>query len=224
MMRKKQWKGFTLLELICVLTALSIIMTVFSVLINLTFSLSTRRQEQVTDRQSQVHLLDYFRKDVKTYGLPEFTASSEKILGTPARDLPKINASAALPNPLPPEDLVLARWKTREGTLFYYIAESEFSMITVDRLLVRSEKERIRESFRLSDLTRIDFYKGSGNDAGLFAMSLWRAPLPMFTLKAEDLNPFTGAVSESLAKRVDPKLAANWKIAVVRPQEVKIRK
>ena len=179
------------------------------------------------DRQSQARLLDYFRKDVKNFGMPEFTASSEKILGTPARDLPTMKTSAdpskTLPS-TPTEERVLARWKTTQGTLFYYIAQSEFSMITVERLLIRNEKESVRESFSVSDLTRIDFYRGTESNAGLFAISLWRSPMPMFALKAEDLNPFTGTISESLAKRIDPKMAANWKTIVVRPKEAKIQK
>ncbi len=198
-------KGVALLELLVVLGTMIVIIMTTSILLTIIYDLSIRRGELEKDRIAQERLLTVFRKDVKVFGAPEIIETAEKV------ELPSVGTIAGQIGPK-----IFLRWKTPDGELVYQCSAPDRSFIQVDRLLAKEGRIMTRESYSLSDKVRIEVYRGSGEDSDLIALSLWCCPLPSISVKKNELNPFTGTVSDALLKRVDPRLATNWKTAVQR--------
>jgi len=67
----------------------------------------------------------------------------------------------------------------------------------------------------------VRFAEGTGNDAGLIALSLWTAPQGTTVLNhtvpnLTELNPFDRTVPQTLEQQIDPKYAGNWRTIIVR--------
>lgn len=195
MNRQHDRNGFTLIELCAIMACIATILSLTSIMICLIFDLSAKHEEQITNRNSQERLLTAFRQDIKSFGEPEIVSSNEETPGV--REI--------------------CRWPLNNGSLVYQIVPWEKSLIQINRIQSVEGKIPNRETFLMSDNIRVDLYtKIDENSSAVIALSLWRSPLPMIRATKEDLNPFTGELSESLAKQVDPRFSSNWQTAIVR--------
>jgi len=72
------------------------------------------------------------------------------------------------------------------------------------------------EIYRLPDRTTLRFSDGTGNDAGLMALSLWIAPRGTEIPNLDELNPFDRTIPHSLERQIAPQYAGNWRTIIVR--------
>jgi type II secretory pathway pseudopilin PulG len=171
-MNKMRKSGFTLVELVAVMTVLFAVMGVSVVLLIQVFDFQRTNSQYSDEVRDLDRLAADFRSDVHAYGKPEIPADGNTLL----------------------------RWNTESATLDYITATGAFpDQKTIVRTLQKGG-EKFCETYRFHDRTAVWCTGGKDNDAGLIALSLWTVapgtemPLPDF------LNPFDRSMSESKAE------------------------
>ena len=187
--------GFTLVELVAVMAALSIVMGIAVVLLIQVFDFKRSHFEYSDGRRTVNRLATDFRSDVHTYGKPEILM----------------------------DNTVLLRWKTETAIVDYTLEPGRFSgQQNIIRLIQKRGSENQYETYRLPDRTTLYFTEGKDTDAGLVALSLWTTPLGTDKPKLDDLNPFDRTLPKSLEQRIDPKYAGNWRTIIARYVEEQV--
>ena len=181
--------GFTLIELITVMAVMFAVMGVTVVMFVQLFDFQRNHSEYSERMRTASRFVADFRGDVRLYGKPEILS----------------------------EGATLLRWRTETATIEYTAQPGEFpNQLNVVRTVQREGQRNHYETYQLPDRTALHFAEGTGNDAGLVAMSLWIAPKGTETPNLGELNPFDRTMPESLAQRIDPKYAGNWRTIVMR--------
>ncbi len=181
-------RGFTLVELIAVMAALSVFMGISVVLLVQIFDFQRNNDEYSEQFRSVNRLADAFRNDVHEFGKPEISADGASL-----------------------------QWKTETGKVDYVTEDGDFpeQKITV-RTEWKDGKSLRRESYRLPEHAVLRFVPGKDKDDGLVALSLWTTPPGTEPPKPETLNPFDRTLPKPLEQRVDPRYAGNWRTIVAR--------
>ena len=186
--------GYTLIELITVMAVLSVIMGVTAVMLVQLFDFQQNTGEHADKVRAADCFVAVFRSDVHTYGKPDIFS----------------------------EGNVLLRWTTETETIEYTAQTGEFpDQRNIVRTVRKEEQTHRAESYRLPDRTMVRFVDGTGNDAGLVALSLWTAPqgtpVPHHAVPNLDaLNPFDRTIPKNLEEQIDPKYAGNWRTIIAR--------
>jgi prepilin-type N-terminal cleavage/methylation domain-containing protein len=186
--------GFTLIELINVMAAVSVVMGVTAVMLVKLFDYQQNHGEYSDQRRAVDRFVAGFRNDVRTYGKPEIVT----------------------------DGITLLRWTTETETIEYTAQTGEFpDQRNIVRTVRKEEQTHRAETYRLPDRTMVRFVDGTGNDAGLVALSLWTAPqgtpVPHHAVPNLDaLNPFDRTIPKTLEEQIDPKYAGNWRTIIAR--------
>ena len=180
--------GFTLIELITVMAAVSVVMGVTAVMLVKLFDYQQNHGEYSDQRRAVDRFVAGFRNDVRTYGKPEIVT----------------------------DGITLLRWTTETETIEYTAQPSEFpDQLNIVRT-VQKEEGKHNETYRLPDRTMLRFAEGKDADAGLIALSLWTAPQGTGTLNHAELNPFDRTIPKTLEDQMNPKYAGNWRTIIAR--------
>jgi prepilin-type N-terminal cleavage/methylation domain-containing protein len=182
-------QGFTLTELVAVITAVTVVMGITVMLFAQLFDFQRNNSEYAERSRNVDRFIANFRNDVRAYGKPEILSESS----------------------------VLLRWKT-EAEIIEYVSESgEFpDQQNIIRTVRQEGKQNRYETYQLPDRTALRFVDGKDNDAGLVALSLWVAQRRSEIPNLDELNPFDRTVSESREPRIDPEKADNWRTIIAR--------
>ena len=191
--------GFTLIELVAVMATVSVVMGITAVLLVQLFDYQ-RNLAEYSERMHAINrLVAEFRNDVRTYGKPEILTDGDTLL----------------------------RWTTETKTIEYMAQPGEFpDQWSVVRTVQNEGTNNRSETYHLPDRTTVRFAEGTGNDAGLIALSLWTAPQGTAVLNhavpnltepnLSELNPFDRTLSQTLEQQIDPKYAGNLRTIIVR--------
>lgn len=189
--KNRRRRGFTLIEVVCTLAAVSIVTSMGAVLICLILDSHSKQRKLELYQSGQQRLLTQFRREVKQFGMPEIVDS---------------NKTGDNRN-------IFLRWKTPERLLVYQ-TESTPTGIRVWRVLRETTKQKVQESYMLSDRTQIELYTQTLRGCRFVALSLWVSP-PNFPIVAKnDLNPFTGELAKTISDQIDPRYTLNWNYAI----------
>lgn len=189
MTRTMKRRGFTLIELIAVMAALSVVMGVSVVLLIQVLGFQRDNGEYSDGQRTVDRLVADFRNDVHTYGQPELLTDGP----------------------------VLLRWKTELGTVEYTLEPGEFPSQQNIVRSVQKEGQPNLERYRLPERTTLHFAEGKDSDAGLIALSLWTTPQGTRIPKLAELNPFDRTLPKSFEQeRIDPKYAGHWRTIIAR--------
>jgi len=184
---KKQ--GFTLIELIAVMAAMSIVVGVTVLLIAQVLDFQRDNGEYSDGIRAADRFVAVFRSDVHTYGKPEILSKGETLL----------------------------RWTTESEMVDYTIQPGGFpDQQSIVRTVYKDGEQIHYETYHLPDRTALRFADGKDSDAGLFALSLWTAPKGTELPEIDELNPFDRTIPKLLEQRIDPKYAGTWRTIVVR--------
>jgi prepilin-type N-terminal cleavage/methylation domain-containing protein len=181
--------GFTLVELLAVMAVMAVVMGFTVVLLVQLFDHQQRHDEYTEQTRSLNRLVVDFRSDVRTYGKPQ----------------------------IPADGTALLRWTTDTKTIDYTAQPGEFpDQLNLVRTVRIDGQDKRSEIYRLPDKTTVHFADGTGNDAGLLALSLWTTPQGTPTPNLDELNPFDRTIPKNLEQKVNPKYAANWRTILAR--------
>ena len=181
--------GFTLVELIAVMAALSVVMGVSVVMLIQVFDFQRSNDEYSEGRRTVDRLIADFRSDVHTYGKPEILT----------------------------EGTVLLRWKTDAEMVEYTSEPGEFpGQQNIVRTVRKEEQTNRYEMYRLPDRTALHFAEGKDSDVRFVALSLWTAPQGTEMPKLDELNPFDRTLPKTFEQRINPKYAGNWRTIIAR--------
>jgi len=191
--------GFTLIELIAVMATVSVVMGIAAVMLVQLFDYRQNLAEYSERMRDVNRFVAKFRNDVRTYGKPEILTDGDTLL----------------------------RWTTGTETIKYTAQPGEFpDQWSVVRTVQNEGTNNHSETYRLPDRTTARFAEGTGNDAGLIALSLWTAPQGTTVLNhtvpnltepnLTELNPFDRTLPQTLEQQIDPKYAGNWRTIIVR--------
>ncbi len=192
-----QRRGFTLIEMVCTITAVSFATSLGSVLICLVLDSFAKERKVEECHAGQQRLLTQFRRDVKQFGMPEFVPVNQR------------DKTAS----------VVLRWTTPGGTCVYQARTSE-SVLRIQRVLNEKDKPKVQESYPLSARTQIELYTKELRGHNLAALSLWVLPPNSPPVPHNELNPFTGSLAKPLADQFDPRYTSNWNYALVQVPEI----
>ena len=182
-------RGFTLVELIAVMAVMVLVMGISVLLLVQVFDFQRNHYEYSDGVRTVDRFIADFRNDVRTYGKPEILADGE----------------------------VLLRWKTESVTVDYIREPGSFpEQQNIARTVHNGGQQTLYERYSLPDRMALHITEGSGNDAGLIALSLWTAPQGTEVPELAELNPFDRTMLKSLEQRIDPKYASNWRTIIAR--------
>ncbi|MDR0328134.1 MAG: type II secretion system GspH family protein [Planctomycetaceae bacterium] len=182
--------GFTLVELIVVLTALFAVMGVSVVLLVQTINFQRTNSAYLDGVRVLDRLVVDFRNDVHAYGKP------------------------VIPN----DGNTLLQWKSDTVSLDYIVKEGRFADEQQIVRTLKKDGETILETYRLPEKTTVWCVNGADSDAGLVALSLWTIPLGTKMPPQAELNPFDRTLStpETLESNMVPRYAGNWRTIIAR--------
>jgi len=181
-----QKAGFTLTELLAVMTALFAVMGISVVLLVQTLDFQ-HGNSVFSDRICAAdRLVADFRNDIHAYGQPEI-----------------------------PADGALLRWKTETITLDYVIEPGKLPDQSIVVRTLQKDGQKFCETYRLPDKTTVWCVDGKETDTGLVALSLWTMLAPGMEMPPlETLNPFDRTFQEK--SQVNLRYAGNWRTIIAR--------
>jgi len=181
--------GFTLVELVTTMAVVAVIMGITAILLVQLFDYQQNHNEYSERMRSVDRFVVAFRNDIHSYGKPEILSDGDTLL----------------------------RWTTETETIEYTSQPGEFpDQLNVVRTVRKEGQQNRYETYRLPDRTALCFADGTGNDAGLVALSLWTAPQGTEMPNLSELNPFDRTLPEFLEQQIDPKYAGNWRTIIAR--------